>query len=320
MTRCLVIQPIHEAGLTLLERSGITPVRCDTPDEDEVIGRIGPCAGVITRDAGLSGRAIRAAPQLRVIAVHGAGHDPVDKAAAAARGAILCTTPGANAQSVAELALGLALAAARQIPGANRAERGGERGFREARHFVELAGKTALIVGWGHTGRALGAILSGGLGMRVLCYSPSMPEVVGAQRVARLEDGLAEADLISLHTPLTDRTRGLMSAARFASIRPGAILINTARAGLIDEGALIDALGDGRIAAAGLDVFSAGAPQGPLGHCERVVFTPHLGGTTEEALRRTALAAAENVIVALVGKAPCGVVDLGPWRTSGGMP
>ncbi|TCP81637.1 D-3-phosphoglycerate dehydrogenase [Rhizobium sp. PP-CC-2G-626] len=302
--KCLLVQPIHADGIAMLRDAGIDVELCPDADMETVASRIKGCHAVITRDAGLSARAILASDVLKVIVVHGAGHDGVDKAQAAAKSILVCNTPGANAQSVSELALGLALAAARLIPAADRAVRDGASGFREAGMFHELAGKTALIVGWGATGAGLGRMLHAALGMEVLVHSPRSADTGPFERVATLADGLGRADLISLHTPLREETRGLIGTAALALTKPGAILINTARAGLIDEAALAEALSQGRIAAAGLDVYTPQAPQGPLSASQRVIFTPHLGGTTPEALQRVATGAAGHVLTALSGQRP----------------
>ncbi|MCJ8140875.1 NAD(P)-dependent oxidoreductase [Falsirhodobacter halotolerans] len=307
--KCLIVQPIHPEGLARLRAHGIEPVAAPSPDMADVAAAIGPCAAVITRDKGLSDTAIAAAPHLRVISVHGTGHDAVDKGAASERGIVVCNVPGANARSVAELALGLALAAARGIAGGDRAERSGRPGFRESARFAELHGKTALIVGWGAIGRELGRMLDLAFGMRVLVHSPRATDVGGHTRVG-LEEGLAEADLISLHTPMRPETHHMMNAARFAVTKAGAILVNTARQGLVDERALADALRSGRIAAAGLDTYEHGAATGPLSGLP-VVFTPHLGATTDEALIRVATRAVDHVIAALAGHRPDTTVNAG---------
>ena len=301
---CLIVQPIHRIGDEVLRHAGITPLHCPDPSPETVLRMICGCSAVITRDAGLSAEAIAAAARLRVIAVHGVGHDPVDKLAAAAASAIICTTPGTNVRSVAELTLGLALVLARRIPAADQAVHKGKGGFRDRESFSELHGKTALIVGWGHIGRLAGAMLSNGLGMEILAYSPRVTDIRGARKIEDLYTGLAEAHLVSLHTPLRIETARMFDDRAFAAMRPGAFLINTARAGLIDESALAGALRNGTVAGAALDVFSSEAPAGSLGRDPRVIFTPHLGGTTEEALARTAQAAAENVIAALNGHLP----------------
>ncbi|UXS03587.1 NAD(P)-dependent oxidoreductase [Agrobacterium tumefaciens] len=302
--KCLIVQPVHSDGLEILKAAGVEPVICPSPDMAVVSHYIQGCDAVITRDRGLSAEAIQAADRLRVIVVHGAGHDAVDKEAATARGILVCNTPGANARSVSELALGLALAAARGIAAADRDERAGLFGFRERETFSELSGKTALIVGWGATGAGLGKMLKAALDMRVLVYSPRVADIDGFERAPTLEDGLRQCDLVSLHTPLRQETRELIGQHALSMIKKGAILINTARAGLIDESALADAVADGRISAAGLDVYSHDAPIGPLAASGRVIFTPHLGGTTLEALKRVAIGSARHVLTALSGERP----------------
>lgn len=302
--KCLIVQPIHQDGIAMLREAGITPVICPTADMETVSRLVPGCIAAITRDAGFSAQAFAAADSLKVVVVHGAGHDAVDKDAATARGILACNTPGANARSVSELALGLALAAARLIPAADRAERDGHSGFREREKTLELFGKTALIVGWGNTGSELGRMLRSAFGMRVLVHSPRVADIGDFERAASLHDGLAQADLISLHTPMRPETKGLIGREALAHVRTGAILVNTARAGLVDEDALAEAISAGRLSAAALDVYSHGAPQGPLGQSDRVIFTPHLGGATEEALQRMAVATVRNVLTALSGTRP----------------
>lgn len=307
--KCLIVQPVHADGLELLRNAGVEPIACPKPDMATVASMIPGCDAVITRDAGLSAEAIEAGDSLRVIVVHGAGHDAVDKDAASRRGVLVCNTPGANARSVSELALALALAAARRIPAADRSERAGAHGFRERETFCELSGKTALIVGWGATGAGLGHMLKAALGMRVLVFSPRVADLDGFERATTLEAGLQQADLVSLHTPLRPETRHLIGEEALALIKPGAILVNTARAGLVDEEGLAAAIIAGRVSAAGLDVYTHEAPHGPLSATDRVIFTPHLGGATEEALRRVAVGAARHVLTALSGERPATAVN-----------
>ncbi len=302
--KCLIVQPVHADGLDILRAAGIAPVVCPEASVGTVARLLPGCAAAITRDFGFPAACFAAADGLRVLVVHGAGHDAVDKEAATRAGVLVCNAPGHNAQSVSELALGLALAAARLIPAADRDARDGRPGFRERHAFTELSGKTALVVGWGATGAGLGRMLSAALGMRVLVYSPRAAETGGFARVDTLAEGLRQADVVSLHTPMREETRGLIGPAALAQVKPGAILVNTARAGLVDEAALAEALETGRIAAAGLDVYTPGAPQGRLGATNRVVFTPHLGGATREALKRMAVASARTVLAALAGEIP----------------
>ncbi|WP_319484112.1 NAD(P)-dependent oxidoreductase [uncultured Cohaesibacter sp.] len=309
--KCLIVQPVHEEGLDLLRQNGIEPVICPDPSMSTVASLVPGCEAVITRDAGFKEEAFAAADILKVVVVHGAGHDAVDKESATRHGVLVCNTPGANAQSVSELALGLALAAARLLPAADREERAGKFGFRNRNKTVELQGKTALVVGWGHTGSRLGKMLRGALDMRVLVHSPRASDIGDFERASSLEAGLAEADLISLHTPFRPETRHMINRQSLALTKPGAILVNTARAGLVDEDALLEALNSGHLFAAGLDVYQDDAPQGALGQSDRVIFAPHLGGATEEAMRRIAVASVQNVLTALSGKRPATSLNLG---------
>ncbi len=309
MMKCLIVQPMHADALALLRENGLQPVICPDASEATVIALIGDCGAVITRDAGLSGAAMAAAPGLRVVVAHGAGHDAIDKVTATARGILVCNTPGANARSVMELAFGLAIAAARRIPAGDRDERAGRHGFRERHRTTELSGKVALIVGWGTIGAGFGRMLRDALGMEVIVYSPRARDLAGFAAVPDLATGLARADLISLHTPMRPETRGLLGRAAFAACKPGAILINTARAGLIDEAALAEALAAGTIAVAALDVYSAEAPTGSLARFDQVIFTPHLGGSTQEALIRVGAGSVRNVLTALSGTRPATAVN-----------
>ncbi len=302
--KCLIVQPVHADGLALLREAGIAPLICPDASVASVARLLPGCAAAITRDFGFPAACFVAAEGLKVLVVHGAGHDAVDKAAATRAGVLVCNAPGHNARSVSELALGLALAAARLVPAADRDERAGRPGFRERHAFAELSGKTALVVGWGATGAGLGRMLSSALDMRVLVYSPRAVDTGGFARAETLAEGLRQADLVSLHTPMREETRGLIGRAALALVKPGAILVNTARAGLVDEAALAEALADGRIAAAALDTYSHDAPRGPLGATDRVIFTPHLGGATREALKRMAVASAAIVVEALSGRTP----------------
>lgn len=313
--KCLIIQTIHEAGIEALREAGIIPVFSPASDMAIVAQQIPGIDAAITRDAGFDAAAFAASDRLRVVVVHGAGHDPVDKPAAARRNVILATTPGANARSVGEMALGLALSVARRIPAADRAMRSGTPHFRERARFTELHGKTALIVGGGATGRETARMLAAAFDMRILVHSPRAPRIEKATQVASLAEGLAKADLVSLHTPLRDETRNMMDATAFAKMKPGAILLNLARAGLVDEAALLSAITSGHLGGVGLDLSKPEAARGPLAAHDNVVFCPHLGGTTEEALRRVALEAARHVIAALNGQMPETAINLDVWRT-----
>lgn len=183
--RCLIVQPIHPAGLALLERAGITPVTATAPDMATIAQEIAGCEAVITRNAGLSAAAIAAAPGLRVIGNHGVGTNAIDLTAAAQAGIPVVFTPLANVQSVAELAIAQMLALAKRLRECDRAVREGNFAYRFSRDFAELQGKSLLVVGFGAIGRRTAQIAARAFDMRVLvhrrteCRDPSLLSAAG---------------------------------------------------------------------------------------------------------------------------------------------
>jgi D-3-phosphoglycerate dehydrogenase len=273
-----------------------------------VAAEIGEADAVVTRNAGLSAAAMDAAPRLRLVVVHGVGHDPVDLAHAARKGIVVCHTPVANAWSVAEHAVALLLAAARQAVAADRAVREGAFDRRYTLRLTELRGKTLGIVGCGRIGLATARIARAGLGMRIVGFSPSAdPARLRRLRVEPASDLgwlLDRADAVSLHVPLRPETRGLLGRAELARMKPGALLVNTARGALVDQAALVEALAAGRLGAAGLDVFAREPVPGgdPLLALPNVVLSPHVAGATEEAMARTAEAVATAILRFAAGR------------------
>jgi D-3-phosphoglycerate dehydrogenase len=237
-------------------------------------------------------RVMAACPRLRLISVWGTGTDHVDLAAAARRGVAVRNTPGVSAVSIAEHALALLLAVARHIPRADAATRRGEwpRG-----QSVELNGKTCGVVGLGAIGRRF-AQLAAGIGMRVVAWTMHPRTLPGVEMV-ELDELYCTSDVVSIHLRLSPETEGMLGAAEFALMKPGAILINTARGAIVDEAALLEALETQRIAGAGLDVFTV-EPL-PPGHAfarlPNVVLTPHCAGITPEALETGLRMAVENI-------------------------
>ncbi len=302
MTDCVIVQPIARCGVELLRDAGLSVFVAPSPELAVLRPHLLTARAVITRNSGLSAEAIKAAPKLAIIASHGTGTDRIDKGAAERRGIRVVSTPGSNAQSVAEHALALMLACARRIPAADRAVRTGEWSFRECIHPREISGCHLGLVGYGHVARKL-ATLAKGLGMTVSAHSKHASDADlaadGVLRAASLDSLLATAQIISLHG-LPGRTP-VLDDALLSKLRADAILINTARGVLIDEAALAAALREGRIAAAGLDVFS-GEPlpcDSPILDCPNVVLTPHIGGSGVEARERTALEVARRVVEGL---------------------
>ena len=317
--RCLVVQPIHPDGVDRLNDAGIDVVHASAPDMPSVAREIGDATAVITRNAGLDRRAIDAAPRLKVIGNHGVGLDPVDVARATELGVCVVSTPGANAQSVAELAVALALAVAKQIRSADAATRGGDFGFKYRSSIRELHGKTVGVVGFGRIGRRTAEIFSSGFQMRCVIYAPTASDeaiaAVGGRRASTLEDLLEYSDVVTLHLPLRPGTRHMLGASAFERCRSDAILINTARGDLVDEDALVRALREGRLSGAGLDVYATESMPSdhPLFSLDNVVVTPHVGGSSIEAARRTALQVADQVIDVLGGRRPPHLVVPEVW-------
>jgi D-3-phosphoglycerate dehydrogenase / 2-oxoglutarate reductase len=241
-----------------------------------------------------------AAPALRVIAKHGVGVDNIDKAAASARGIPLLAALGSNSQAVAEHTIALMLACARRVPWLDARMRAGH-WDKEDYVGLELRGSTLGLIGLGEIGRRVARIASA-LGQNVLVHDPYANLAESGANASRLKDLLERSDVVSLHCPLTSETRSLLDSRRLALLKPGAIVINTARAELIDENALHDALRAGRLSA-GLDCFldEPPRPDSPLLGAPNVVLTPHIGGTTMAAFRAMGVGAARHILDVLAG-------------------
>jgi phosphoglycerate dehydrogenase-like enzyme len=271
------------------------------PAEDELLRRLPGCAGYLAGVEPVTAAVLEAASDLRVISRNGVGVDNIDLAAADRLGIRVCTTPGANARGVAELALGLVFSLARAIPQSDRTVKAGAW---ERSKGIELAGRTLGVVGCGAIGRRV-CELALGMGMQVAAHDPLADASFApgpAFTYAALEDVLARADVLTLHCPAGGRP--LLDAAALARMKPGAFIVNTARAALIDRAALLAALDEGRVAGAALDVFDEEPPVGdPLAAHPRVIATPHVGGFTGESVDRAVTAAVDNMLAALTGEA-----------------
>lgn len=317
--KCLLIQPIHAAGTDILQQAGIEVSLASAADMATVVREIGPVDAVITRNAGLDGAAMEAAPNLKVLGVHGTGYDRVDVACATRRNLPIVYTPYANVQSVAEQAIAQMMAISKRIREADRAVRDERFGYRYESEFHELSGRTLAVIGFGKIGRRVAEIASTAFQMRVRVFSPSVPraeiEAAGFSAAASLDEAIAGADVVSLHQRLTAETRGSIDARRLASMKPDAMLVNTARGGLVDAAALVAALNSGHLMGAAFDVFEQEPlPSGhPFMGCERLVLSPHIGGATGEAMRRTAIEVAAQVVDVLVGRKPKYLINSDVW-------
>ncbi|MDX9860481.1 MAG: hydroxyacid dehydrogenase [Rhodospirillales bacterium] len=319
MAICLLIQPIHEAGIGLLTEAGIEVRRASAFDMDTVATEIVDADAAITRNAGLNAKAMQAAAKLKVLGNHGIGVDPVDVGYATEIGLPIIFTPYANVQSVAEHTILQMLSLAKRVREADAAVRAGRYDFRYSGEFHELSGKMLAVIGFGRTGRYTARIAKGGFGMRVAAYDPYVEDSVlaeeGVERADDLAALLGQADVVSLHLQLTPETRGLMNRDRLALMKPGALLVNTSRGGLVDAEALVEAVTSERLAGAAMDVFEKEPPPADHPFCkvERILLSPHIAGATRECLQRTAMQTAAQVIEVLEGKRPAHLVNPTVW-------
>lgn len=300
-----LLDPLRELGAELRFSPHPRPLR-----DTELIELLDGVDAVVAGLDDYSAAVLAAAPRLRVLSRYGVGVNNVDLRAAAAHGVTVTNTPGANSVAVAELAIGLCFAVARGIPALDRAVRAGEWPRTQG---IELSGKTLGVLGCGAIGRHVIA-KAAGIGMRVQAYDPMLqPEAIeqaGATAVG-LDELFADSDVVSLHVPLLPSTRHLVDEARIATMRPSAILLNTARGGLIDEHAARRALDAGQLHGVGLDAYESEPPQDSplLGH-PRVVSLPHSGAHTAEAVERMARGAIGNLVDELSGRASPNRVSL----------
>lgn len=272
-----------------------------TPTEDDVVAlcqRHNPVA-IIVRYSKVGAAAMDAAPALKVISKHGSGTDTIDKVAAQARGIQVVAAVGANAAAVAEQALALLLACAKSVVHLNERMHAGH--WDKATHkSVELAGRTVGVIGLGAIGQRF-ARMAHAMDMRVLGFDPYAKQLPDYIEQASLETIWREADALSLHCPLTADNAQLLNAQTLAACKPGVIVVNTARGGLIDEAALLAAVRAGQVAAAGLDSFAVEPMTAPhIFHGEaRVLLSPHIGGVTADAYVKMGVAAAQNALAVI---------------------
>ena len=279
-----------ERGCEVHEKTGLSP--------DELKAIIGEYEGLAIRSSTkVTPEILEAATNLKVIGRAGIGVDNVDIPAASERGVVVMNTPFGNSITTAEHAIAMLLALARQIPQANARTQNGEWPKSDFMG-IELTGKTLGLIGAGNIGSIV-ASRAQGLRMKVIAYDPFLTEEravdIGVEKV-ELDDLLRRADCITLHTPLTDETRNILSGENLAKTKKGVRIVNCARGGLIDEAALADALDSGHVAGAALDVFQTEpAKESPLFGKPGFICTPHLGASTREAQENVALQVAEQL-------------------------
>ncbi|HEY1961380.1 MAG TPA: phosphoglycerate dehydrogenase [Rhizomicrobium sp.] len=298
MPRVLIADKLSPAALSIFKERGVDADVKPGLSKDELLSIVGDYDGVAVRSATkITTDVIRVAKNLKVVGRAGIGVDNIDVPAATAAGVIVMNTPFGNSITTAEHAIALMMALARELPSANASTHAGKW---EKNRFLgsELYGKILGLIGAGNIGSIV-ADRAKGLKMKVIAYDPYLsPERavdLGIEKV-ELNDLLARADFVSLHTPLTNETRNIISADAIHRMKKGARLINCARGGLVDEAALKAALDSGHLAGAALDVFEEEPAKSHIlfGH-EKVIATPHLGASTLEAQENVALQVAEQI-------------------------
>ncbi len=320
MKRILVADPLHGAGLEILRQSG-SEVHLLSAEERSGLGEmIGGFDALIVRSmTQVDAELLRQGKNLKVVGRAGIGVDNVDVATATELGILVVNAPTANLISATEHTFALLLALARNVPAAHQSLLAGEW---ERKRFmgIELNGKTLGLIGLGRIGQNV-AYRAKAFGMKVLAFDPFL-DASAARRLdvelSELDALLKRSDIVSVHTPLTEQTRGLLDAASIARMKSGALLVNSARGGILDEDAALQALESGHLGGLALDVFEQEPPVGSelLNH-PRVVATPHIGAQTREAQERVATETARMVLGALEGSLELTAVNL-PFSPTGG--
>ena len=307
MTHVLVAGSLHPSGIALLDHApDVTYDYVKEVSEASYTPFIGAADALVLRTQPLSARTVERAERLKIVSRHGVGYDAVDVAALNARGISLCIVGDVNSISVAEHAMTLILGCTKCLIRADRSVRDGHWGWRNKLEAGEVGGKRLLILGFGRAGRHL-ARMAAAFGMEIRAFDPFLSQSgrwpVGPVDAAEtLAEGLAWADIVSVHVPKGDRP--LIEDAELRQVKPGVVIINTARGGIVDEAALAEALTDGRVAAAGLDVFEDEPPPAdhPLFRFDQVILTPHIAGLTAQAAERMAVSSVQNVLDFFAGK------------------
>ncbi len=284
MHKILVCDSIADEGLEILRSVGQVEVRTGL-SETELTSAVKHAAAIVVRSSTqITAPVLEAAGECQVVARAGVGVDNIDVPAATRRGILVVNSPAGNILAAAEHTVALLLAAARHVPQADRSMKAGEW---DRKNFAgrQIEGKTLGLIGFGNVGRAV-ARRAQALGMRVVAYDPYVTEERAAAdgvELVSLDQVLSQGHFISLHAVATAASEGLIGERELALVRPGAILVNTARGALVDEMALVSALREGRLAAAALDVFAEEpTPNLELVGLPNVIATPHVGGRTVE--------------------------------------
>ncbi len=312
--KILITQPIHERGVQVFDDRFEVRVASD-PSVATVMKEIKGVAGVVVRTAPFPREIIEAADALKVIGRHGVGVDNIDVRAATEKRIMVVNTPNANATSVAEHTLTAIGALAKRAVVYDRATREGRWEIRNSYKAVDLDGKTLGLIGIGRIGSMVARRAAAAYNMKVIAYDPYIqPEAasrMGVSLCAQMDEVFRQADVVSLHTPLTPETRGFVNEAKLRLMKPTAFLVNFSRGEVVNEKALFAALQSGIIAAAAIDVYDPEPPlqDNPLFTLENILLSPHSAALTEECVIRMATGAAEGIVDVLSGKRPQFIVN-----------
>jgi D-3-phosphoglycerate dehydrogenase len=300
MPHVLVVGKLHPSGIALLDEApDVTYDYVQGDFEDDYAPLIGKADGVVIRTQPMSEKTVAAGTRLRIVSRHGVGYDAVDVDALNARNIPLAIVGDVNSRTVAEHTMTLLLAATKRLLRYDAACRGKrDWNYRNSLEGQEVFGKRLLIIGYGRIGRHL-AKMAGAFGISISFFDPYLPEsfeVPDVERETDLKNALKRADFISLHVPRTDRP--ILGAGEIALLKPSAVVLNTARGGLVDDAALAAALSEERLLGAGIDVFGEEPPKQnhPYADIDTIVMTPHSAGMALECAERMAIVSVQNVL------------------------
>lgn len=304
--KVLVLGKIHDSGLAMLRDVGEIVVKELPEHSKDIFNDLSDADAIIVRMTKITREIVEAAPHLKIVARHGVGYEAVDINALTEFGVPLTITGDVNSVAVSEHTLSLMLSLAKQTVVYDQAVRMGNFSIRDGFDSTELSAKTILLIGFGRIGKAT-AVRAQGFGMRVIVADPFVScenvEAKGYNYVNNFRDALEEADYVCIHVPKRPDTENLISAEELKVMKESAYVINVSRGGIVDESALFDALSEGWIAGAALDVFELEPPNldNPLLKLKNIVVSPHCGAFTDECAQRMATACARAVLSAFDG-------------------
>lgn len=305
--KIVISHRLHDAGMKVLEDADANVVITNSGEPKDMLAELRDADGVIIRIGSIDRATMEECPNLKAIGRPGVGVDDVDVTAATELGIPVVIAPGANTRSVAEHAMAMMFACAKDLIRSDREMRKGNFAIRSSYKAYELRGRTLGLIGSGAIGSVL-AEMAAGIGMKVLVYDPYVPaeriEARGYGYRTEMEDILREADVVSIHTPLTEATRNMIGEAQLRMMKSDGILINCARGGIVDEVALGRALDENWIHSAGTDVVVHEPidPNDPIFAHDNIVVSPHMAGQTREAAAGVATLAAEGVLAVIRGE------------------